>query len=131
VWDAAKKGFMLLNIGSAASLDGWIAKADERRVGWLAGWLVRVLLGTNCHPRQMGNGGVRHGRSVPRDPQPCKACNSSIQGDKPLKNDGVCSQVATVITHPFSCGAQPCGGLFERLCLEQRHSQYPVVLNRR
>ena len=34
-WDAEKKGFKLIDTGSAAGLDGSIAKAYERKQGWL------------------------------------------------------------------------------------------------
>ena len=45
-WDAASKGFVLVDTGSAAGLDGSMAKAYERKQGWLGYyWAPTSILG--------------------------------------------------------------------------------------
>jgi len=99
-WDAAKKGFVLLETGSAAGLDGSIAKANERKEGWLGYyWAPTAILGKY----EM----VKLDAGVPHDPLAWEACNGNIECDKPVKNDWARSKVYTVITDSFQKAGGP------------------------
>ena len=95
-WGAAKQGFVLLDTGSAAGLDGSIAKAHERKEGWLGYyWAPTAILGKY----EM----VKLDAGVPHDPQAWESCNANatVECAKPVKNDWVRSKVYTVITDAF------------------------------
>jgi glycine betaine/proline transport system substrate-binding protein len=99
-WDAAKKGFVLLDTGSAAGLDGSIAKANERKEGWLGYyWAPTAILGK--YEMVKLDAGVSH------DPLAWEACNGNVECDKPAKNDWARSKVYTVITDSFQKAGGP------------------------
>ncbi len=99
-WDAAKKGFLLVDTGSAAGLDGSIAKAYERKEGWLGYyWAPTSILGKY----EM----VKLDAGVPHDKDAWEACNAKIDCDKPTKNDWARAEVYTVITDRFQKAGGP------------------------
>jgi glycine betaine/proline transport system substrate-binding protein len=93
-WDAADKGFVLLETGSAAGLDGSIAKANERKQGWLGYyWAPTSILGKYDM--------VKLDAGVPHDASAWKACNTVTECDQPVKNDWARAEVFTVMTDSF------------------------------
>lgn len=93
-WDGAKKGFVLLDTGSAAGLDGSIAKAYERKQGWLGYyWAPTSILGK--YPM------VKLDAGVPHDKATWEACNTKPDCDMPVKNDWARAEVYTAITDRF------------------------------
>lgn len=99
-WDAAKKGFVLVDTGSAAGLDGSIAKAYERKEGWLGYyWAPTSILGKY----EM----VKLDAGVPHDKDAWEACNAKADCDKPTKSDWARADVYTVITDRFQKAGGP------------------------
>jgi glycine betaine/proline transport system substrate-binding protein len=93
-WGAAKKGFVLVNTGSAAGLDGSIAKAYERQQGWLGYyWAPTSILGKY----EM----VKLDAGVPLDKEGFEACNTKVDCSKPVKSDWPKAVVYTVVTDRF------------------------------
>jgi glycine betaine/proline transport system substrate-binding protein len=93
-WDAAKKGFVLVDTGSAAGLDGSIAKAYERKQGWLGYyWAPTAILGKY----EM----VKLDAGVPHNKEAFDTCNTKVDCDNPIKNDWAKSDVFTVVTDEF------------------------------
>lgn len=93
-WDAAKKNFALVETGSAAGLDGSIAKAYERRQGWLGYyWSPTAILGKY----EM----VKLDAGVPHDAEAWIHCNTRADCAEPKKNDWAKSEVMTVVTDRF------------------------------
>lgn len=93
-WDASAKGFVLVDTGSAAGLDGSIAKAYERKQGWLGYyWAPTSILGKY----EM----VKLDAGVPHDKQAWEDCNSKAECAKPVKSDWARAEVYTVITDRF------------------------------
>ena len=93
-WNAKKKGFVLVDTGSAAGLDGSIAKAYERKQGWLGYyWAPTSILGKYDM--------VKLDAGVPHDPAAWQACNTKTECDKPVKNDWARAEVFTVVTDRF------------------------------
>jgi glycine betaine/proline transport system substrate-binding protein len=93
-WDGASQGFVLLDTGSAAGLDGSIAKAYERQQGWLGYyWAPTSILGKYDM--------VRLDTGVPHDKDAWEVCNSKGDCDNPTKNDWASADVFTVITERF------------------------------
>lgn len=99
-WDAAKQGFVLVDPGSAAGLDGSIAKAYERKQGWLGYyWAPTSILGKY----EM----VKLDAGVPHDKEAWETCNSKADCDKPIKSDWARAEVFTVITDRFQQAGGP------------------------
>jgi glycine betaine/proline transport system substrate-binding protein len=99
-WDAAAKDFVLLDTGSAAGLDGSIAKANERKEGWLGYyWAPTSILGKYDM--------VKLDAGVPHDKEAWDACNSKTECDKPVKNDWTRADVYTVMTDRFQKAGGP------------------------
>lgn len=99
-WDAAKKGFVLLDTGSAAGLDGSIAKAYERKEGWLGYyWAPTSILGKY----EM----VKLDAGVPHDKAAFEACNTKTECDNPVKNDWARAEVFTVVADRFQKAGGP------------------------
>jgi glycine betaine/proline transport system substrate-binding protein len=93
-WDAEGKGFVLIDTGSAAGLDGSIAKAFERKQGWLGYyWAPTSILGKY----EM----VKLDAGVPHDNAAWNACNAKANCADPKKNDWAVSEVYTVVTDRF------------------------------
>jgi glycine betaine/proline transport system substrate-binding protein len=99
-WDAAAKGFVLVDPGSAAGLDGSIAKAYERKQGWLGYyWAPTSILGKYDM--------VKLDAGVPHDAAVWNACNAKTECDKPVKNDWANAEVYTVVTDRFKNAGGP------------------------
>lgn len=93
-WDAAAKGFDLVDTGSAAGLDGSIARANERQIGWLGYyWAPTSILGKY----EM----VKLDAGVPHDPVSFGACNAVTECANPTKNDWAKADVFTVMSDRF------------------------------
>lgn len=99
-WDAKGKGFVLVDTGSAAGLDGSIAKAYERKEGWLGYyWAPTSILGKY----EM----VKLDAGVPHDKEAWETCNSKADCDKPVKSDWARAEVITVVTDRFQKAGGP------------------------
>ena len=98
-WDAASKNFVLLDTGSAAGLDGSIAKAYERKESWLGYyWAPTSILGKYDM--------VRLDAGVPLDREAFDSCNAKAC-DNPTKTDWPRAEVITVVTDRFKNAGGP------------------------
>lgn len=98
---AADKGFNLIDTGSAAGLDGSIARAYEREEGWLGYyWAPTALLGRYDMVK------LEHG--VPLDKDEWTSCTSNAECAEPQKNDWPLDRVQTVVAKEFA-DAAPAG----------------------
>ncbi|HSX72896.1 MAG TPA: ABC transporter substrate-binding protein [Shinella sp.] len=87
--------FTLVDTGSAAGLDGSIAKAYERKEGWVGYyWAPTALLGKYEMVK------LEHG--VPYDAAEWKRCNTVADCADPKKNDWPKDKVQTLVTKGFS-----------------------------
>jgi glycine betaine/proline transport system substrate-binding protein len=103
-YGAEKAGFTLVDTGSAAGLDGSIAKANERKQGWLGYyWAPTALLG------KLGHG-------TPADAAEWKRCNTVADCKDPKPNDWPKDKVQTLVTKSFAdrAGAEVMGYLSKR-----------------
>ncbi len=90
-WEAEKRGFVLVDPGSAEGLDASIAQAHERRVGWLGYyWSPTAVLGRYDM--------VRLEAGVPHDAQRFLACNARADCERPAKTDWARAEVYTVVS---------------------------------
>lgn len=97
---AEDKGFNLVDTGSAAGLDGSIAKAYEREQGWLGYyWAPTAILGKY----EM----IRLGFNAEHDPEHWNSCTSVLDCPDPKKNAWPKSEVFTVVTAGFAERAGP------------------------
>jgi len=93
-WKAKSKGFVLVDTGSAAGLDGSIAKANERKEGWLGYyWAPTAILGKY----EM----VRLDPAVANDKDAWDNCNTKAECASPKKNAWPKADVFTVVTDRF------------------------------
>ncbi|OHV84026.1 ABC transporter substrate-binding protein [Ensifer sp. LCM 4579] len=94
-YEAEKAGFTLVDTGSAAGLDGSIAKAYERQQGWVGYyWSPTALLGKY----EM----VKLEAGVPNDPDEWKRCNTVADCPDPKANAWPIDRVVTLVAKPFS-----------------------------
>lgn len=94
-YGADEANFTLVDTGSAAGLDGSIAKAYERKEGWLGYyWAPTALLGKY----EM----VRLDHGVPADPAEWKRCNTVADCPDPKKNAWPKDRVVTLVAKPFA-----------------------------
>lgn len=94
-YDAAGKGFDLVDPGSAAGLDGSIAKAYERKEGWLGYyWAPTSLLGKYDM--------VKLGFDAPFDEAEWKRCNAVADCPDPKLNTWPVDRVETLVTSEFA-----------------------------
>jgi glycine betaine/proline transport system substrate-binding protein len=99
-YGAEEKGFQLIDTGSAAGLDGSIAKAFERKQAWLGYyWAPTSILGKYKM--------VRLGHGVPYDADEWNKCASIPDCAVPKKNAWAKSEVFTVVTRRFADEAGP------------------------
>jgi glycine betaine/proline transport system substrate-binding protein len=104
---AEEKGFVLVDPGSAAGLDGSIAKAYEREQGWLGYyWAPTSILGKY----EM----VRLDEGVPHNKEEWETCTGVIDCADPKKNAWTKSAVFTVVTKSFSENADVAMGYIEK-----------------
>ena len=100
------KGFVLVDSGSAAGLDGSIAKAYERKEGWLGYyWEPTSILGKY----EM----VKLDYSVPYDEAEWKRCNTVADCADPKPNAWPKDSVQTLVTTAFSERAGPAREYFK------------------
>jgi len=92
--DAEGKGFELVDTGSAAGLDGSIAKAYEREEGWLGYyWAPTAILGRyEMVKLDMG----------PHDKEEWDTCTSVLDCEDPKPNGWAKSEVFSVVTDDFA-----------------------------
>lgn len=94
-YGADKAKFTLVDTGSAAGLDGSIAKAYERKQGWMGYyWAPTALLGKY----EM----VKLGHGVPADAAEWKRCNTVADCKDPKPNDWPKDKVQTLVTKKFA-----------------------------
>lgn len=106
-WDAAKRNFVLVDTGSAAGLDGSIAKANERKQGWLGYyWAPTAILGKYAM--------VKLDAGVSYDSKAWNECNSMADCANPVRNDWPKSEVLTVITDRFQKAGGPAVGYLQK-----------------
>lgn len=99
-YGAEKAGFNLIDSGSAAGLDGSIAKAYERKQPWVGYyWSPTALLGKY----EM----VKLGHGVPADAAEWKRCNTVADCPDPKPNDWPVDSVVTLVAKPFADKAGP------------------------
>jgi len=99
-YGAEQAGFTLIDTGSAAGLDGSIAKAYEGKEGWLGYyWAPTALLGKYEMVK------LEHGVSA--DPAEWKRCNTVGDCADPKKNDWPKDKVQTLATKSFADRAGP------------------------
>ncbi|PHR19970.1 MAG: ABC transporter substrate-binding protein [Hoeflea sp.] len=99
-YDAEEKGFRLLDTGSAAGLDGSIAKAYEREEGWLGYyWAPTSILGKY----EM----VKLDHGVEHDKEEWESCTAVLDCADPQPNAWAKSEVYTVVTKAFADRAGP------------------------
>jgi glycine betaine/proline transport system substrate-binding protein len=99
-YGAEEAGFVLVDTGSAAGLDGSIAKAYEAKQGWMGYyWAPTALLGRYDMVK------LDHG--VPFDESEWKRCNTVADCPDPKPNDWPKDTVQTLLTKSFADRAGP------------------------
>jgi glycine betaine/proline transport system substrate-binding protein len=99
-YEAEEKGFVLVDTGSAAGLDGSIAKAYERQEGWMGYyWAPTSILGKY----EM----VKLEYGVPFDEAEWKRCNTVADCPDPKRNEWPKDTVETLVTSGFAERAGP------------------------
>lgn len=92
---AKEAGFTLVDTGSAAGLDGSIAKAYERQAGWLGFyWSPTSILGRYAM--------VKLTVDAPHDAAEWKRCNTDAKCPDPKPNPWPVDRVQTLVTTRFS-----------------------------
>lgn len=93
--NAEKYGFTLVDPGSAAGLDGSIANAFEKKIGWLGYyWAPTAILGKYDM--------VRLSFGVPHDKKEWEVCTSQQNCSNPEVNSYPAQDVYTVVTKAFA-----------------------------
>ncbi|MDX0373552.1 ABC transporter substrate-binding protein [Sinorhizobium meliloti] len=93
-YDGDAKGFVLVDPGSAAGLDGSIAKNYERKIGWFGYyWSPTSLLGK--YPM------VKLDFDAPHNAAEWKRCNTVVDCEDPKVNDWPTDKVETLVTREF------------------------------
>ncbi|WP_102957851.1 ABC transporter substrate-binding protein [Mangrovicella endophytica] len=99
-YGAADKKFTLVDTGSAAGLDGSVAKAYERKEGWMGYyWAPTALLGKY----EM----VKLDFGAEADAAAWKSCNTNADCPDPKKNVWPKDKVQTLVTKAFADRAGP------------------------
>lgn len=99
-YEAEKAGFVLVDTGSAAGLDGSVAKAYERNEGWMGYyWAPTALLGKY----EM----VKLEYGVSHDADEWKRCNTVADCPDPKRNEWPKDSVQTLVTTGFAERAGP------------------------
>ncbi len=97
-YGAEAAGFTLVDTGSAAGLDGSIARAYEQQQGWVGYyWAPTALLGKY----EM----VKLDHGVPADLDEWVSCTSNADCAEPKKNDWPKDKVQTVVAKAWADGA--------------------------
>lgn len=96
----AAKGFVLVDPGAAAALDGSIARAQQRKLGWLGYyWSPTALLGQYTM--------VKLAEGVPHDAAEWQRCTSVADCAAPRPNAWPVAAVHTVVTDRFRQAGGP------------------------
>ena len=99
-YGADKAGFALIDTGSSAGLDGSLAKAYERKRGWVGYyWAPTALLGKYDM--------VKLGHGVAYNEAEWKRCNTVGDCPDPKPNDWPKDKVQTLVTAEFAKRAGP------------------------
>ena len=99
-WGGKDKNFVLVDTGSAAGLDGSIAKAYERQQPWLGYyWAPTAILGR--YEMVKLDAGVPHNKAL------WDSCNAVANCADPQKSDWARAEVFTVVTDAFRKRAGP------------------------
>ena len=99
-FEGEKAGFKLIDTGSAAGLDGSIAKAYENKEAWVGYyWAPTALLGK--YPM------VKLEAGVPADAAEWKRCNTVENCNDPKPNAWPIDTIVTLVAKPFSEKAGP------------------------
>ncbi|MGE0149007.1 MAG: ABC transporter substrate-binding protein [Parvibaculaceae bacterium] len=99
-YEGKKNGFVLVDTGSAAGLDGSLAKAYERKEGWLGYyWAPTSILGKYAM--------VKLDYGVPYDAAEWKRCNTVADCPDPKPNEWPKDHVDTLVTTEFAERAGP------------------------
>ena len=99
-YEGEKAGFVLVDTGSAAGLDGSIAKAYERKEGWMGYyWAPTSILGKYDM--------VKLEYGVPYDEAEWKRCNTVADCPDPKPNEWPKDSVETLVTTAFAERAGP------------------------
>ncbi|RCK50766.1 ABC transporter substrate-binding protein [Thalassospira profundimaris] len=99
-YNAQDAGFVLVDTGSAAGLDGSIAQAYEKKQAWLGYyWAPTALLGK--YPM------VKLDFAVPYDAAEWKRCNTVEDCPDPKPNKWPTDTIATLVAKPFHDKASP------------------------
>ncbi len=94
-YEAEKAGFVLVDTGSAAGLDGSLAKAYERGEGWMGYyWAPTSILGKY----EM----VKLGYGVEHDEAEWARCNTVGDCPDPVRNEWPADSVQTLVTTSFA-----------------------------
>ncbi|TWI33814.1 ABC transporter substrate-binding protein [Paracoccus sulfuroxidans] len=94
-YGAEAAGFTLVDPGSAAGLDGSIARAYEQKQGWLGYyWEPTALMGKYDM--------VRLGFGAEADPEAWQACNTNADCPDPKPNAWPTDRVVTLVATPFA-----------------------------
>ena len=94
-YEGEKAGFVLVDTGSAAGLDGSIAKAYERKEGWMGYyWAPTSILGKYDM--------VKLEYGVPYDEAEWKRCNTVADCPDPKPNEWPKDSVETLVTTDFA-----------------------------
>lgn len=97
---AAEKGFKLVDTGSAAGLDGSIAKAYERKQAWLGYyWAPTAILGKYAM--------VKLSAGQTHDKAGWDSCIVKTECADPKPNDWPAAEIFTVVTDRFKKAAGP------------------------
>ncbi len=99
-YDGTAKGFKLVDPGTQAALDGTMARANERKEGWMGYyWSPTALLGK--YPMVRLSAGVAH------DPAEWKRCDTVADCPDPKKNEWPKDNVVTLVTKRLADGSHP------------------------
>eukprot|EP01037_Dinobryon_pediforme_P017301 gene17301-17491_t len=99
-FEGEKAGFTLVDTGSAAGLDGSIAKAYEHKEAWVGYyWAPTALLGK--YPM------VRLNAGVPYDAAEWKRCNTVASCPDPKRNEWPADTVVTLVAKTFAAKTSP------------------------
>ena len=123
-YDASDKGWVLVDTGSAAGLDGAIAKAYENKRAWLGYyWAPTAILGK--YPMKKLPFDAKH------DPEEWQNCTTKPNCENPKINAWTKSEVYTVITPEGGEGGAEGGRLLRHARLGQRHGEQAARLEGR
>jgi glycine betaine/proline transport system substrate-binding protein len=99
-YDAEKNGFILAEVGSSAGLDSSVARAYERKQGWL-GFFQEPQAYVAKYKLVRLDAGVTH------NPVTWDNCNTKLECKNPEKNDFAPAVVRSMVTDTFAQRAGP------------------------